>query len=784
VALLKTHVLLSCKTFCLNATTGLGDDKMATTTAHMNTQLTKDKTAQNNTATPSLKTRELAGLLNSNIHYHQKKLFDARIDLDGVDINFSGLDDRNEYVNPPLIDAIIFNNTWAFDELLKRKADVHKAEQAGSVPLFAACGRGNTYMVRELLRHGADAFDYRKGTCLPLTLESITSIALLEPQSRWRYENESPDTNNTVLKQQISDFFLQEGAYTPPKASAVIPFVAPEHVIHAHYRGKLEILGLLLSRQVSPTIPVSNTTRSPLAIVQNPAKYSAHFRSSNPDEEQLEYIGIEVESPNVLLFNMTLRNKRNTGSSSRIVVHYDLEPSRKLIEGAIAHLNPHMLAVTESLSKGMQETGKKLNAELQSQLDAVQAKLSDVHGATTQFTQEMKNVKETVHYDERQEIERFTLLISSHPNAKEAYRSFKIGLEAIHTSALAVKGGGVTVSDGPLSLVASVLDMSTELVDMIPLVGSAASKFFGLASKAATEIDGARQTNLFENIAAMATGKEARKIFEAVARKLTTAYLLQFERLATKQIAQAQMSRTQQSVQNAKGKVLNSRFKSPAEQVTAFAIIWMMDEVFNNAHKLDDKEIAEKGLETLLLNAVIQHKPAEKLTTFWNEITAKLGINAIPTQSASGATSAETWHPADFWTAPGVMVQNNSDIQYFVGNNTNVAKFGWRLGSLEDVAALGLMPTTETALLPQPSSPTATPLASANSRLTVTPPSPTVTHAYPNTPQASANSSTACSSSSSTQPLKPALKPDNPPAPKRTRSPFGRLRACLTTSDS
>ncbi|HQW57421.1 MAG TPA: hypothetical protein PK583_00475 [Gammaproteobacteria bacterium] len=731
---------------------------MATTTAQMlNTQLTKDKAAQTNTATPSLKTKELARFLAGTIHYHYENHFYTKLS-EGADINFSGLDDRNEYVNPPLINAIHFSNTWAFNELLKRKADVHKC---GS--LFEAAVRGNTYMIRELLRHGADAFDYQKGTCLPITIETICSSALLDSQSRWRYENESPDTNNTVLKQQISDFFLQEGAYTPPKASAAIPFVAPEHIIHAHYRGKLEIIGLLLSRHVSPTIPVSNTTRSPLAIVQNPEKYSAHFRSPNPDDEQLEYIGTEAENPNVLIFTMTLINKRNTGTSSKIIVHYDLEPSRKLIEGAVAHLNPHMLAVTESLSKGMQETGKKLNAELQSQLDAVQAKLSDVHGATTQFTQEMKNVKETVHYDERQEIERFTLLINSHPNAKEAYKSFKIGLEAIHTSALAVKGGGVTVSEGSLSLVASVLGMTTELVDMIPLVGSAASKFFGLASVAAKEIDTKRQTNLFENIAAMATGKEARKIFESVARKLTMAYLLQFERLATKQIAQAQASRTQQSLQNAKGKVLNSRFKSPAEQVTAFATLWMIDEVFNNAHKLEDKEIAEKGLETILLNAVIQHKPAEKLTTFWNEITAKLGINTIPTQSASGATSAETWHPADFWTAPGVMVQNNSDIQYFAGNNTNVAKFGWRLGSLEDVAALGLMPTTETALLPQPSS-------------------PTVTHAYPNTPQASASSSTTSSPAASTQALKPELKPNNPPAPKRNRSPFGRLRTCLETS--
>lgn len=774
---------------------------MATTTANMHMQLTTE-TAQPNTTEPSLKTRELARFLAGAIHYYYKDHFYAKLN-EGGDPNFTGLDDRGLHVNPPLLDAIAFNNTWAFDELLRRSANIHKAGKGTNVPLFEAAARGNPYMVRELLKQGADPLDYRKGTCLPLLLETIWSSALFESQSRWRYENESPETDNVALKQQMLDFHLQEGAYTPPQANTAVLFVVPEHVIHVHFKGKLEILGLLLARHVSPTIPVSGTTRSALAIVQNPAKYYDIFRSD--DKEQLEYIGTEEEYPNTLLFNMTLVNKRNTGTSSRIVVHYDLEPSRKLIEGAVAHLNPHLLAVTESLSKGMQETGNRLGtqlssaqeelkeklekaqaetARLQAQLAAAQnetkhladtvngvgeavkkvdAAVKGVDEATKKVDKAVQDVGKAVHLEERQEIARFTALINDHPNAKEAYKSFKTGLEAIHTSAQAVMGGLATVSEGPCSLVASALGMSTELVDMIPVIGSAASKLFGLASATAKEIDKRRQTNLSENIAVMVTAKEARKTFEAVARKLTIAYLPQFERLATKENAQAYMSRTQQSLQNAKNKALKSRFKSPAEQVTAFAIIWMMDEVFNKANRLD-QEMAEKGLEALLLNAVTQHKPEERLTTFWDEITANLGINAIPTQNAAG----ETWRPADFWTGPGVMVQNNHDVQYFAGAHTNAAKFGWRSGSLEDVEALDLMPTAETA----PLTPPTVPLVNSGP----VPPAPSsrdITYAYTNQtpPPMSRNPEPY-----ETKADKDKLDLPTPSAPKRGKSPFSGLK--------
>ncbi len=784
---------------------------MATTTAETNKQLAADKQTQTDTETPTLEKRKLAGLLESTIHYYLKDHFYAQLDA-GADVNFCGLDDNNEYVNAHLIDAIIFSNTWAFDELLRRGANVHKGGKSGSLPLFEAAAHGNVHMVRELLAKGANPLDYRKGTCLPLMLECITSSALLESQSRWRYENESPDTDNTALKQQISAFFLQEGAYTPPKPSAVIPFVETE-VIHVHYAGKLEILGTLLARHVSPTIPVSGTTRSPLELVRNPANHPTAFQSS-PDEE-LEYIATEAANPNVLLFEMKFWNKRYTGSlTTKIVVHYDFEPSRQLIEGAVAHLNPHLLAMTESFSKDIQETGDRLGVQLSSTqnelkeklekaqaetarlqaelerakhetkylaetvngvgqaVERVDAAVKDVDAATKKVDQAVEGIREVGNFAEMEELKRFKSFIKSYPNAEEAYNTILHRLKSIHKSAQAVAGGGVVVSEGPLGLVAKVFDVSTHIVEAIPLVGAAASKFFGLAASTARHVDGIRQTNIYENIAAMVPATGAGRIFESVARKLTLAYLPQFQRLLTSEEAQAQTGSATTLAQN----TLKSRFKSPTERVCAYGIVFMVETVFHNMHALQQELKKPNGLETLLLNAVMQRKPEQGAETFWNTITTTLGMNQIPTRTQSGAVSTETWHPAHFWTMPGVKLEiGQGTFLYFAGNGTHPETFGFRVGrSLEDVQALGLTPTTETAVLTQAATATLMPptAPSVNNRSTasVPPPSPRMMTAYDNASTQSSQKPKSCET-------KTALDvPSTPSAPKRSKSPFAGLR--------
>lgn len=679
-------------------------------------------------------------------------------DLDTIDT----VDDADKIINPPLIKAITTGNLPALKILLKHGAKV-TATSTNDIPAFiGAVSKGYFEMVHEMLLYKANPNVYHGCTALQAAIVDLSSLPVIR-YSHW---------SDAGIKEKLLAWYHQKGEFAVSGSDSLagVPFPEPTTPLRASYKGMLEIIALLLNEGVKPWIG-NDSNVNVLDILADPVKYKKYFCGNL-------VTFLESADKDTLTFKVKLTNRNNSSPKLEVIVDYDLKEVKNRIETymkfSATHGGVDLKTLTEDfqgkIADHLKDERTKTTMQMEQHLTAAQLTLST----------EVKNIKESVNFERRAATEDFVKRISTHPNAQAAYKSFKIGLEAIHISALAVKGGGVTVSDGSFSLVASALDMSTELVDMIPVIGSAVSKFFGLASVAAKEIDATRQTNLFENIAAMATAKEARKIFESVARKLTLAYFQQFERLATKEIAQAQMSRTQQGLQNAKGKVLNNRFKAPTEQVTAFAIIWMMDEVFNNAHKLDDKELTEKGLETLLLNAVTQHTPPEKLTKFWNEITAKLGINAIPTQTPSGATSGETWHPADFWTAPGVMVQNsqtNGAVQYFAGNNTNAAKFGWRLGSLEDVAALGLRPTTEAALLLQPASPT-----TSTPPTTVTPPSPTVMYAYSNTPASPVNSNTTCSSSSSTQALKPQLKPDNPPAPKRNRSPFGRLRACLATS--
>jgi len=327
---------------------------------------------------------------------------------------------------------------------------------------------------------------------------------------------------------------------------------------------------------------------------------------------------------------------------------------------------------------------------------------------------EINQLKEVVNFETREKIHNFINSISDNPNAQEFYRSLQIGLGAIHTSALSIKGGGAKVSEGSLAMIASALDMSENLVEMIPIVGPIASKFFGLTSAVITQMDTVRQTNIFENIAAMMTAKEARKIFESVARELTLAYSSQIRRLATRELAQQSTVGSEKLLQQAQSKLVCRRVKSPAEQVTYFAILWMMDEVLMNVHKLD-QEMKEKGIEKLLITAVTQHKPSEDLLSFWSDLGSKLNFPAIPVCNESGAVMPETWNPMHFWTMPGVKVEiDQGAALYFAGNGTNSTTYGFRLGTREDASTLGLLPTTGPVQIPPNPSSAYAPVQSAS----------------------------------------------------------------------
>jgi len=204
----------------------------------------------------------------------------------------------------------------------------------------------------------------------------------------------------------------------------------------------------------------------------------------------------------------------------------------------------------------------------------------------------------------------------------------------------------------------------------------------------------------------------------------------------------------------------------------------MLEDVFHNMHALQNEIKKPNGLETLLLNAVMQRKPAQGVAMFWNTVTEKLGINQIPIRTQSGAISAETWSPEYFWTMPGIKVENSQgNTLYFAGNGTRPEIYGFRAGSRASVDALGLTPTTETSALAQaatPVVPTTTP--TANSRLVTAPlPSPTsMTYAYGNT---SASPNSANASRGLSVPTPKADKLDAPPsAPKRSKSPFSGFK--------
>ncbi len=564
----------------------------------------------------------------------------------------------------PLIWAINKQNEYAVQELIKKGADVCASDYRKIPAISLAVLVGNEKVVNMLLTHEPKLIDvvFNGRTLLHLALIQLTSYSIIN-----HGECESKDIYDILLKRFQRDF----SGYYPPKV--------PDNLV-INYKGNKSLISLLLNKKPNMVSAIDNNGMTPLDIVTNPITWKHIFYDAN-GQRTIRCITLPSDpNTHLLTFLITLSDIL-VGDKYPATLNFDFTDLRLLFQKVQQTL---LSASTQQEHHVMQR------------LETVQRQLDNVSGVVQNVTEVVQDVRKVGNYDRKDAIESFTAALKTHQNAEEAYKRIQIALEAIRTGALAVASGRVTVGEGRLSIVASALGLGESLVKSIPIIGEIASVILKLGSAGTKKLDEIRQTNLSKNIAAMATNKEAKNIFESVARKLTEAYFEQFEKIATKELAKAKMGTGAQAVKKVKGKMLNSRFISPTEQVIAFAIIWMVDEVFNEANNLDEK-IAEVGLEAMLLNVITQRKSAEKLRTFWNQVTEKLTINAIQTMSG------ETWHPCDFWTMPGIAVplENNTGYKYFMGNKNDPRRYGWRLGNLQDVAALELRDTQNAGMFSQ-----------------------------------------------------------------------------------
>ncbi len=348
----------------------------------------------------------------------------------------------------------------------------------------------------------------------------------------------------------------------------------------------------------------------------------------------------------------TLQKEISTRESEYALLKQQQEAFQKQIEDLRTSLTQKSSMDQESIQSTLRI--------LQEQLLAVQTKqevLWNEHEAKTQ---------------KREALRRF----QSHPNLLLFYRTVHIKLEEIFISFKTVAGGFVEPVEGNVAIAKSIFDALGDTVSIVPIVGAAVDKFLKwTVSKGLEKIDSARQKNTARNASELVTLSELKKYTESIARQLTERYADQLvERLATPEEEQAATHQLKQALDKTKAMVLKGSFASSAKQLAAFGVLWMIDQLYDAAN-ID----VSKELDKVLLSVISQKKPPNKIKEFWQEITKNLDIGI---RSKNG----DLWHPEAVYTLPGLKVGD----KYYSNGTLQPTIYGWRLGTLQEVQALGL----------------------------------------------------------------------------------------------
>lgn len=617
--------------------------------------------------------------LRDACRFHQRAEFREAI-ANGADINgIAGV------VNPPLVAAIESSNKWAIYELLKYPAiDVNRYDIDRFTPLFSAVMMGDEEIVNALLARGADPKAFCGYPLLTAAISNLSSYACLQ-YGIWSREKkydmrtgaphpwiETPE--DKLLKQEALDYYHQRGKYAKQAITDQIRFDnTGKDPIIVYFRGKLEIVDVLLNAGPS-LLPVAGTDVTPEALVKDPGKYKRYF-SAFPEEKLKSY---RSSVPTILEFGMQFRDKfcQDDDNFIEISVSYDIQPVRKRVLDYLQRYSSpkegaDLLALAKKVEDEVHERHQQFRADMDSRLATVQRRLSDVQSKQNVLSDLFQSELE-----DRQAVARF----KAHPNLLAFYRRFYIQLEATFISFKAVSGGQVVGKSGDFAVAKSIFEFCSDSVSITPIVGPAAEKFLKWTVGAALDAaDDARQGNTANNISRLVTVNEAGKCAEAIARALTQMYDWQLRQLATIEQAQARQNALQANTQKVKKSLLREQFIAPAEHLAVFAVAWVMDALYNIHTKTVN---GQADLVQILLTEITQREPSGKLLRFWGAVTAQLGWGALPTQTG------DLWTPEDLLTRSGIQTPEG----YFVGEKTDYQRFGWRLGTADDVKALGLAP--------------------------------------------------------------------------------------------
>ena len=368
---------------------------------------------------------------------------------------------------------------------------------------------------------------------------------------------------------------------------------------------------------------------------------------------------------------------RNWNNNPRlpITLVYDLSETYKILKRELDKHHKQNGAAGVELVK----------SELHQRLSQVQENLSNVSSTVGGLTTYVHHTATLLGAERKEDMQRFTQMIANHKNAKEFYDYVKVQLGAFHNYCTGVMGGN-SPKDGSLSLASNILEISSSVIGSIPVAGSFLEKLAEAASFAVKKVDTERETNLAKSVALLGTTKETGKVFELVARKLTSCYFQPLEEiLATREEAKEQRGKLEKVVAKGKEKLLHENPLSPAQQLAAYVVMQMINDVLNNNVKLE-KEIQAKGLAAILITSATEQEPktTQGLKKFWLDMLSKIQREGLRTKVGNEI------NPADVITRSGIKTPQ----YYYSGNDLVPATYGWRLLENDQYPEIARLPIT------------------------------------------------------------------------------------------
>lgn len=264
------------------------------------------------------------------------------------------------------------------------------------------------------------------------------------------------------------------------------------------------------------------------------------------------------------------------------------------------------------------------------------------------------------------------------------YRTINITIEEIFIGCKAVASDFIDTSlTGNLNTAAVGVTIFGKLASLIPMIGNSLDTAIGAINNVLQNIDHQRQTNLLKSISGLGTLSDIEMAAEGIARQLTQSYHEQLKVLLPIEEAKQERSKIAHLWQKGKEIILDEKANSQAEMVANYGVMQILSAL------LDGSIQDEGSLDVQFFKAVTA--PPSGSDRVKNVVHEKLGIGSLI------ARENKRWYLHEFFYKPGI---RTSERRYYSGKPSNPSLYGYRLGSLEEVNALGFTEVHNAAAKP------------------------------------------------------------------------------------